>query len=311
MSRVTISATIPTQQYGNLQPTFECEADTHEEAMDAALRQMKDVWDRTSKEPLQVRDLDRYRALVGEELRCWASGTRVNFDPVTHVYETADGKRWLSGSTFAGRYKGEFNAPLIAGKMATKHAVDAQEIIAMWELNRDASSTVGSAVHMALQLRGHYGELSKAVKGGSLESALTKNPILLPIVEAFFAGPGREDEKAYYEVFVADPVRAHCGFIDRLVEEPDGLIVEDYKTNTDLQKAETIAAPFKGIIPNTKLGAYWLQLSFYARILRSHGKTVKGLRIHHWTTSVDAEGRTTGQWETYEREPVDLDAAFK
>lgn len=298
-SRVSMTATIPTQQYGNIQPAFEVEADTHEEAMDAALRQIKDVWDRTAPKPLEVRKIDNYpRLLLGEELRCWASGTRVTFDAASHAYSTVDGKRWLSGSVFAGRYKGEFNAPLIARKMADKHGVEPAELIAMWELNRDASATAGTAVHAALQLRGQYAELSRAVKDGSLESALTKNPILLPLVEAFFAT--REGEHACYEVFVADPVRAHCGFIDRLVVEPDGLIIEDYKTNVDLTKSETIKAPFKGVVENTQLGAYWLQLSFYGRILQSHGKTVKGLRIHHWNDS---------RWETHEHELVDLVAA--
>jgi ATP-dependent exoDNAse (exonuclease V) beta subunit len=297
--KVTISATIPVAQYGNIQPTFEVEADTHEEAMDKALRLMKDAWDRTAPKSLEVRKLEQPRVIFGEELRCWASGTRVTFDAYNHIYE-ADGKQWLSGSTFAGKYKGEFNAPLIAGKMATKYGVDAAEIIAMWELNRDASSTVGSAVHAALQLRGQYGELSKAVKDGSLESALTKNPILLSIVEAFFAT--REREEALYEVFVADPVRAHCGFIDRLVIEPDGLVVEDFKTSYELDKPEAIKPPFKGIVNPTKLGGFWLQLSFYARILQSHGKVVKILRVHNWTGS---------EWVTYEREPIDLDGAFQ
>lgn len=299
-ARVTITGTIPTQQYGNIQPTFEVVADSHEEAMETGLRRLKDVWDRTAPKPLEIRKIETPRLVFGEELRCWASGTRVHFDPVEHVYDSGDGKRWLSGSAFAGRYKSAFNGPLIAGKMAAKYDVDAAEIIAMWELNRDASSTVGTAVHAALQLRGQYAELSKKVKGGSLESALTKNPILLPIVESFFEG--RDAEDARYEVFVADPGRAHCGLIDRLVIEPDGLYVEDYKTNTDLTKAETIKSPFKGIVPNTQLGAFWLQLSFYSRILQAHGKHVKGLRVHHWTD---------GEWVTHEHDVVDLDAAFK
>lgn len=299
MERVSLTATIPTAQYGNLQPTFETEAETWTEAMDLALKQMKMVWDRTSKEPLLIRDLDKRARLPGEELVCWASGTRVNFDPIDHIYDSGDGKRWLSGSTFAGRYAGEFNGPLIAGKMAKKHDVDAGQILAMWALNADASASVGTAVHAALQLRGQFAELSRAVKDGELDSALTKNPILRPIVEAFFKD--RDHEDARYEVFVADPVRAHCGQIDRLVIEPDGLIVDDYKTNTDLTTKATISEPFKGLVESNKLGIYTLQLSFYSRILQAHGKVVKLLRIHHW---VD------GEWVTHEREPVDLDAAF-
>lgn len=296
---ITISATIPTQQYGNIQPTFTVFGETHEEAMNLALQQIKDVWDRTAPKPLDVRDLDTFPRLPGEELRCWASGTRVKFDPVEHTYSTPDGKRWLSGSTFAGRYKSDFNGPAIASKMAAKYGVEAAQILNMWDLNRDASATVGTAVHAALELRGKYSELSRAIKDGSVESAVSKNPILAPIVESFFEG--REDEDARYEVFVADPARAHCGLIDRLVIEPDGLVVEDYKTNTDLDKKETIQPPFKGLVPNTQLGAYWLQLSFYARILKAHGKTVKLLRVHHWNGD---------DWVSYEREPIDLDAVF-
>lgn len=296
-----MSATIPVAQYGNLSPTFEAEGETHEEAMDLALRLIRDTWDRTAEKPLKVRDLETQPQLpFGTELRCWASGTRVNFDPIEHKYSTPDGKRWLSGSTFAGRYKSEFNAPVIARKVADKYGVEAAEVAAMWLLNAEASSTVGTAVHAALQLRGQYAELSKATKDGSLDACLTKNPILLPIVESFFET--REHEDARYEAFVADANRGHCGLIDRLVIEDDGsVIVEDYKTNTDLTKSESIKDPFKGVVPPTKLGSYWLQLSFYSRILQSHGKTVAGLRIHHW---ID------GHWATHEREPIDLDAIF-
>lgn len=302
MARVTMAATIPVAQYANLQPTFEAEADTHDEAMEIALRQIKDVWDRTAEKPLRVRDLDNTLTLPpGKEHRCWASGTRVTFDAVTHTYSTGDGRRWLSGSTFASRYKSEFQSMLIARMVAEKHSVEAAEILAMWELNRDASSTVGSAVHMALQLRGQYADLSRTTKGGTLEACLTKNPILLPIVESFFAT--RAEEDARHEVFVADPKRAHCGFIDRLVIDDDGgLWVEDYKTNGQLDKAEKILPPFADVVEPTKKGAYWLQLSFYGRILAVHGKTVNGLRIHHWTGD---------EWLTYEHELIDLDAVAK
>lgn len=299
--KVTLAAVIPTTQYGNLQPSFEVEGDTHEQAMEQALHLMKDVWDRTAdKSTMRIRELDTAPKFQGEPLRCWASGTRVHFDAENHVYDSGDGKRWLSGSTFAHRYKTEFNAGLISKKMGDKHGVDPAHILTMWELNRDVSSTVGTAVHLALQLRGQYGQLSRAVKDGSLESALTKNPILLPLVEEFFAT--RDEEEALYEVFVADPVRAHCGLIDRLVIEPDGVWIEDFKTNSDLHKSETIKAPFKGLIDNTKLGAYWLQLSFYGRIIEAHGKHVKGLRIHHWSGD---EG-----WTLYEHELIDIDGAF-
>lgn len=179
--------------------------------------------------------------------------------------------------------------------MGDKHGADPDKIQAMWKLNAEASSTFGTAVHAALQLRGEYAELSRQVKDGSVESATTSNPVLRPIVEAFFED--HDHEKAFYEAFVADPATRSCGLIDRLVVDEDGLWVEDYKTNASVEKEETILPPFKGIIPNTSLGVYWLQLSYYAHILMAHGRRVKGLRVHHWTGT---------KWETHESPVIDL-----
>ena len=291
-----MKATIPTQQYGNIQPQIEVEAESYEAAVDIGLQRLKFIWDRTGERPL---DIDRGRPKVtGNLMTCWASGTQVYFDPVEHIYRGADGKQWLGGSTFAGRYKSPFAGEVISKKMADKHKVDADEILAMWELNAEASATLGTAVHAALQLYGEFRQLSKATKDGSVESALTSNLVLRPIVLKFFEG--REDETAKYECFVADATRRHCGLIDRLALDEDGVWVEDYKTNADIQKEQKILAPFKGIVPDTALGSYWLQLSFYARILQVHGKNVKGLRIHHWNGT---------DWETHEHEVVDLSPA--
>lgn len=293
-----MTATIPVAQYANIQPSFEVEADTYEQAVERGLQQLKYIWDRTGEKPLNI-DRSSVPKPTGEIMSCWASGTQVYFDPVEHVYRDSQGRQWLGGSTFAGRYKSEFAGEVIAKKMAEKHKVNAREILAMWELNATASATLGTAVHAALQLRGEFAELSRATKDGSVESSLTSNPVLRPIVESFFET--REHEEAKYECFVADAARRHCGLIDRLVIEEDGLYVEDYKTNANLEKEEKILPPFKGLVPNTSLGAYWLQLSFYARILIAHGKVVKGLRIHHWNGT---------QWETHEHPVIDLDAAF-
>lgn len=289
-----MAATIPVMQYGNLQPSFTVEAESHSEAMELALEQVKEIWDRTAKEPLSINQPPK-----GEVLRCRVSGAEVIFDPVAHTYHSRDGRRYTGGSTFAGKFTSEFPGELIAGKMATKHNVKASEILSMWELNAFASQTFGTSMHAALQLYGEYLELSRAVKDGGDDSALTSNPVLRPIVLAFFEG--REDEKAYYEEFVADARTFRCGLIDRLVVEDDGLWVEDFKSNKDVHKSETILEPFKGVVPNTALGAYWLQLSYYSTILQSHGRIVKGLRVHHWTGT---------EWVTYEHPVVDLSPAL-
>ena len=288
-------AVIPVGSYANIQPSFTVEGDTFEDARDLWLAEVSKIFSAANKDIDLSFSLAPVRVSAGVDLTCWASGTVVNFDPVQHVYSPG---KWLSGSAFASQFTPDFPAALIAGKMAAKYGVSAEQILSMWALNAEASSTFGTSVHAALQLHGEYLSLSQAVKGSN-ESALTKNPVLRPIVESFFAG--REDEHAVYEAFVADPVLRHCGQIDRLLIEDDGLVIEDFKTNTDLTKAEAISKPFKGVVEPTKLGAYWLQLSFYGEIIRRHGHKVKGLRIHHWTGS---------DWVTYDHDVVDISGAI-
>jgi hypothetical protein len=302
--RMTIGAVIPTQQYGNLQPQFEVTGDSYEEMVDLALSRMKNIWDRTSSQPLDVnRNAPQsVAAPQGQILRCRVSGSEVIFDPVAHTYHDAQGRKYMGGSTFASKYKAPFAAEVIASKMASKHGVEAQRILDMWKLNAEASSTFGTSVHAALQLYGEYLELSKSIKAGSDESALTSNPVLRPIVEAFFTAE-RRTERAFYEEFVADSKTLSCGLIDRLtVEEDGGLFVEDFKSSSSVEKPQVILEPFKGVVPNTVLGAFWLQLSYYSRILMAHGRNVKGLRVHHW---VPGNG-----WETHEHPVVNLDAAL-
>lgn len=300
-AKVTLGATIPIAQYANLQPSFEVEGKTVDEAMDTAIAIMRRVWNQVSDKPLNVRELEtvvEYIPPTTVDLTCWASGNTVQFEPVAHKYGPGD---WLSGSAFAGKYTPDFPAEMIAGKMAAKtFDVEPAEILAMWALNAEASSTFGTAVHAALELYGRYLATSHAVKGTN-ESALTKNPILRPIVEAFFAG--REGEEAVYEAFVADPVLRHCGQIDRLlITGPRSVRVQDFKTNAELNKKKTILSPFKGVVENSSLGIFWLQMSFYSEVLRKHGWTVEGLDVFHLDGS---------EWVTHSHDVVDLSEAVE
>ncbi|QDH85080.1 exonuclease [Gordonia phage Dardanus] len=303
--KVSMGATIPVAQYGNLQPNFEVEGETLDAALDTAVEAMARLWNSVCDKPIRVRVTDGPAAVgvsTTVELTCWASGLVVPFDPIAHVY--GDGS-WLSGSTFAHQFTSEFNAEAAAGKMAAKveprhdgtPAVEPIDILDMWALNGEASSTFGSAVHAALELRGKFGWVSQLVKNGSNEAATSKNPTLKHIVESFYAG--REDEPAVYEAFVADPVLKHCGQVDRLriMPERNHIRVEDFKTNHDLTKYHTIRKPFKGLIENNQLGLYWLQLSFYARILTTHGFVVEGLTVHHWNGE---------SWDQYDHDVIDI-----
>lgn len=295
--RVKFGGTIPVAEYANIMPEFEAEGPTFEAAVELGLGQMKTLWDRVGRKPLEID-----KSPKGILKTCWASGTEVFFDPVEHVYQDVKGHKYLGGSTFAHRFTKEFPAQTIAGKMATKHGADADEIRAMWQLNSEASTTVGTAVHAALELRQKYGPLSQQVKDGSFESATTGNPILRPIVEAFFTEE-RMAENALAEVFVADSKRHHAGLIDRMIIlGEDRVKLQDYKTSKDVFKEASLTPPFKDLVPANQLGIFTIQLNFYRRILETHGKTVEALEVLHW------DGKA---WVPYVLELLDLDEIMR
>lgn len=287
---------VPTVSYGNIQPAFSVQGETFEEARNLWLQEARRLYRAVGKDF----DLDDTveAAPQGVKLRCVASGTEVFFDAVTHTYGPGE---WLGGSTFAGQFKKPFPADSVAARMAAKHGVEASEIRRMWALKAEASTSLGTAIHAALQQYGEFLELSRTLKDGSDVSALHDNPMLRSPVLQFFEG--RAGEQAWYEAFVADPVLRHCGQIDRLLRVgPKRVRVQDFKTNADIFKKVDVLPPFKGVVENTSLGLYWVQLSFYSAVLARHGWTVEGLDIFHWTGE---------KWDTYTHDVVDVTPGFK
>jgi len=234
-----------------------------------------------------------------EVLRCAFSKEKVWFDKENHIYTNKDGRVYTSGSEFAGRYESPFDATRIAEAMAAKHKnITAQEIVKIWDHKSKVSCDLGTTVHEALEMYGKYKDLSLTLKG-DLSYALHDNPLLNRIVKGFY--DGRDDEVARYEVFVADTEGLLCGSIDRLLfvdERKKSVRVQDFKVNTNILKRATVLPPFKGVVENSKLGLYWLQLSFYATLLERKGYTVEGLDIFWFNGD---------EWITYSRDVVDIE----
>lgn len=303
--KVQMTAVIPTAQYANVQPTVEVEADTFEEARDIALQRIQSVSAMVSNTPLSVQYAAGEPAQVTKpalpQIEAFTGGT-LGYDDATHTYEPG----YLSGSAFSHKYIAPFNREAISAAFANKHGVDQQEVLDMWSCNGEASTSLGTAIHAALELYGKYLDLSMTTKGTE-ESALHKNPLLKKVVDVFYKG--RENEKAIYEPLVVDREQKLCGFIDRLliVDEAKKIVrVQDYKTNPDIHKKKSILAPFKGVIEGTELGAYWLQLSFYAYILEKAGWTVEGLDIFNFVTTEQDNGSLVIEMETHTHDVVDI-----
>jgi hypothetical protein len=258
-----INATIPTGSYANIQPEIEVEAETYEQAKDEAMTKLADIWQQYGNVPLVKTESNR------KELEAFVGGT-IYYDAVAHVYTNKLGEVYLSGSQYAAQFKKPFDKQAIALAMAKKAGCDPSEIIAMWELNGEASRDFGNAIHKALQLYEQHREL--VIKLGGLGN-VHKHPVIKNAVESFVEA--HKNEKALSEVLVVDHAAKYAGQIDRLLITGDKACrVQDFKTNASIDK---------------DLESYWQQLGFYGKILQAAGWTVEGLDIFHFN----------GEWKTY------------
>lgn len=315
LKKFHITAVIPTVQYGNIQPEYEVEAVSFEEAHAIALPYIENLWARycAKGSELKVKDVQPIAATAGatptvattverEKLTSRMTGGSALFDETGHTYVNEKGESYLGGSTFAKQFVKPFEKDQILEAMEAKYGVPKEQIAAMWKLKGDVSSGFGTALHGALELYGKFkdvGEVTGANKKPAVNSALHDHPILQKVVEEFYAG--REKEVAFYEEFIEDSTKMLCGQLDRvLIVSAKNKIcrVQDFKTNADVNKKGfngKLLTPFNDM-PDTPLSGYWIQLSFYAEILKTKGWTVEALDIFAYDS----------KWTTYTREPIDL-----
>lgn len=248
---------------------------------------------------------------------------------------------FLSGSAFPKKFYAEFDSDGMLDKIVEKHyGKESDEkkefiknsLLAMWELNKNASTSYGTAIHAAMENFDKYhvlGDKTKKVEVLKTKTnigpnkALSRNPFLKKIVEDFhklFGG----DYLRLNEEFVWLTAEKFAGSIDRIkvIDLKKKIIrIQDFKTDGDIHEDtyQLPESPFKGVgkkalkagtkeksntVENTLLGLHWLQLSFYAYIMKKRGWTVEGLDVY-W---VNPEKLSKGEnpWEEFSHDVIDI-----
>lgn len=227
-------------------------------------------------------------------------------------------KGFMSGSKFPEQFYQPFDREGILAAMAEKYNVDADAIEAMWNLNNEASTGYGTAIHAALENYDRnfkLGDKTKFVKEFKTKPteygpnrALSKNPFIKKIVEDFQDKFGGDYERLS-EVFIWDAGLKLCGSIDRLmvVDRKKKIVrIQDFKTDGDIheKKYQLADSPFKDKMGNELLDYHWLQLSFYAFLLEIKGYTIDGLDIYWLNPNKLCEGENA--WEEFSSKPIDI-----
>ena len=227
-----------------------------------------------------------------------------------HVYLP----HYMSGSRFPRRFFKQFtdeDKERVLDYYEQEKGVKRDVVENMWEMKADIATGYGSAVHAAMELYYNHHKVGDKIKGkDGVNKAFSKNPFFAHIVKTFTEDLGPGNYLA--EQFIWHEGLRFCGAIDLLeVVDKNTVIIHDYKSSTDVNHKvyQEKDSPFKEDVDNTQLGEYWLQLSFYAYILKQYGINTKELQIHH----LDPERLVSGKrpWVHYTHDVVDISKALK
>lgn len=221
---------------------------------------------------------------------------------------------YMSGSRFPRKFFKQFtdeDKERVLDYYEREKDVKRDVVENIWKMKADIATGYGSAVHAALEMYfTHYKDGEKIKGKDGINKALSKNMFIRYIVQTLIndIGPG----KYLPEQFIWHEGLRFCGAIDLLeVIDKNTVIIHDYKSSTDVNHKvyQEKDSPFKKGVDNTQLGEYWLQLSFYAYILKQYGINTKELQIHH----LDPERLVQGKrpWVHYKHDVVDISKALK
>lgn len=200
----------------------------------------------------------------------------LSFDPETHTY-TMHGHTLESVSSIVSRFHEPFDAKAMAQRCATnpKHemfGIPVEDIIRQWEINRDKSASLGTAVH-------EFGEAcflwctgKEHLITGDLSNRITPNGLVaLTSKEEAVAKWWQDLDATTYvpvakEAMLANPLLGYAGTLDLLLYnlKENQFELRDYKTNKDLFRSfGKMLLPPLNIIPADDRGKYTIQQNLY------------------------------------------------
>lgn len=266
-----ITATIPTTQYGNIQPEIHVEAETYEQAKEIAMQRLQVIWDSYGERPLTK------KAIQISETRevTTFTGEKILYSDAAHEYTDSEGNHLISGSEYAKSFEKPFDTAMLSGKVATKYKVDAVRVAEVWKANSRVSTTFGNALHLAMEQWFKY----KDTACGDKEYNLAKPTFLREAVNSF----PLKDANIIPEAVVSWVAKKMAGTIDGIeITGEKSCNIHDYKSDTDVEK---------------NLPKHFRQLSYYAKILQLAGWSIGGLFVWNYTD---------GTWTKHESEVLEV-----
>ena len=209
-----------------------------------------------------------------------------------HHYEYKGKKIGISVTKLIEEYSNEFDSDLIAPLVAKKRGISVKEVLEEWKYKNEFSTSKGTTCHNYVQSLWNgeeykydefddseeYKDAVKKIKQQADNFYIDYHDFIEHIADEFVIGSKE------YDIASA---------VDHLFrnKQTNGLILMDYKTNSDIHKnekhAKNMKAPLRHL-KDTTLNHYILQLSIYKYIIEKYsGLKIENMFIVHMSENND------------------------
>ena len=201
------------------------------------------------------------------------------FFPEDHHYEYKGQRVGISVTRFIEEFCNEFDAVPIAERVAEKRGVSVQEILEEWEYKNDFSCEKGSAIHNFEQSLWEHDTKPPHEFTSWIDNQIMVETIYKISKQCvnFYDDFKDKLELVGNEYVVGNDSYDIASAVDSLFinKSTNGLVLVDYKTNSNIHKNEKYAKDMKAPLQHLKdftLNHYAIQLSIYRYLIETYAK---------------------------------------
>lgn len=191
-----------------------------------------------------------------------------------HHYEYKGERVGISVTRFIEEYCNEFDADAIAERVATRDGKSVQEVLNEWKTKNQIACEKGHLGHEYAQSLWNGTNTLEEIKNSSEAVKILLEPILRQ-ADNFYNDYKDRLEHLYDEYIIGSEHYNIASAIDHIFinKLTGGLVLVDYKTNSDIHKSEKYAKKMKVPLTHLKdftLNHYYIQLSIYKYLVEKY-----------------------------------------
>ena len=218
-------------------------------------------------DPADMKSFEKQPVIFGDADYVW-------FDTINHKAYDENGRELLSGSNAEKKFVDPFDPKYPAKAISKSTGAKVEDVVALWENNRDLSASYGTLIHASLEKYLKYSPVMRKIDENKERDHSAKNwmpDALGEIVDKFVKASGIKDAQ-YVECRIKHDNRT--GIVDLLLVDLDEFVIFDYKVMPEIKEVK-----YKVF---GKAMKYIIQQNFYREILEDCGLKCRGMFLWNW-----------------------------